>query len=1141
MNRLILSVCLVLVFCLSAFGQGAPPQIPTHVWIQSVGKLFTVASKYPGVNVNDASSDQAGMTALLSDTTEKNIYMPPGDYIMPSSFNNSVSDRTFIWDAGARVVGVLHLAIGATSADTVRNVRSFGVPVVTERVGTYNCQNVYADGFIIGDSVGGGRGAHFYKGTRDLHIGYLYIRRTPGNIYALGIDLDSTGLQYEPNNITLDEVIIEDADSSAVRFASTRNVTIGKLTIRGYNYLDCIKLYSTNWTHFGIVIIEGTPSAVGGFYGMSIELDTGSTFDEVRIGVDSVTNGGILVTNSVGTHFGKVYLTSTDTVGTKYGFNVNASSDVTADYVYAFKFKQGIRNTSNTNVRFDDMIVDSCTVGYTGSGVSGFKFSSIQYRGCTDTTSGTPPSLTTGVAGPLPGVSSTLPAITIAGTAHQGYLPGDTTQPQDAVSGYLDLVPTTSLNAGSGGGVRFGYYSGTTKRIFAEIKGGIYSSADSGLGNISIINRRTSTDSTLRPHTTFWYNRDILVGDTFTGTWLRLYTRGTAGQVLKYNANGVVTPANDSVGTGGGSGDIEGVTAGVNAYGGGTSDTVIIGGDTLKYRVRDSLTVGTGTQVYDGDIRADAMRANIIRPLNGSAIENRSIDSCFWTDANGDCVFSIKSDDTATYISSCSKPILSINQPSLLAIDSAGIGELYIDTNGFHMVRLPRTPPPGAGYGLEYVFVASDVDSFAYVLLSAGGAATRLGADSGNGATALDDTVVFVDGIGTFVNHENAGDTSTVQVDADTVTTLSTKANVTAGLATKNFTKQWVDTTGAAGNAGLHQIASDTIIDRENPTGGLKINFKDSSGGPDIRTWGIETNAVTTGMITNQTLTELDLDSTNAHFSVSSFHFDTLRSNKTSPAPIYIQDSISQFGKSYMDTIAMGAHAWYHGRTKGTTGQVRAYREQSGTDSTEWITPFGASDAATLIEDSLDEYPSPGFLGDMSYLGMPTLIPYGTAVQWDSSWNVSFWATRGTTNLAVYQADTATVFYQLDSNLNDASDTIVHRYWYEVPTDMFCDSVIITYIAGDSAIQIDSIRVIGDTTNASSVKVVSHVMVTSATNLEATSKTRTAVAMTSNNSWRVFRGGRVELLVWVTTTNATGANKMFGFISPPQLALRYRN
>ena len=1045
------------------FAQTSPTQSPKS-FIERSGKLYRIASLYPGVNVNDASSDQTGMSALLADTSIHNIYFPPGRYTVPSSITNTVSNRTFYFDAGAIIVGVFHVAAGTGTNNIVKNVTVIGNPIVTNRFGMYFCQNIKVDGVTLYDTSGV-RGVHIYTGSKDVYIGTIHVWDAD-SLFAVGIDHDSTGRQYEPTNINIGEITIDDCRRSGVRLADVNSSKIGNVIIRTFDSTDAFLAYSCNDLVVDRLEINGrgciAPVSTGAS-GLRIELDTNSHIKQAFIDCDTATMSAVSIVNSTafpGTTLGSLYLRSSDTVGSKWGLQLSTTKNVWVSKVRATRFANAIRLVNATSTTILQMQADSSRIGFNTGGTNDtLTMLTADFVGNSADNGGTSPQSFSNIRGLLTNPNATKDSIRVLGLGVISDPVHDTIKPSAGLGGGFSII--TNSNVGYRGmGLYWKTVLSSVERTLAAIKPANYTAADSGQVDLNFYIRDGQTDSVLTKVFGLRHDGYIQVGSDSGTAYILPKTRGSAGQVIKMGTGQNTAWANDSGGTGG-SGDA--VTVDTTLASGGTfdpsaphfradsglslnrigatdslllflktggilkghfdttafgyvfdtviaksavftprvmsrgtasTDTVYIGGNqnpsvaiisgttgkihfiedgVLQWIMSgDSLNgtadsgvitglrllkVGATTLITDGTITTSTGYFNELRPTDGSALPIFGTDSSYYVStASGDCIFSIRENGDTTFISSCDNSTLSINQPSLLAIDSAGVASLYIDTNGFHMFRFPRTKPTN-GQVLSYVDVAGDIDTGAWITPSGGGTATRLGADSSaaqNTPLALDDTTVFLDGVGMKVNFENTGDTSTIWYDADTAGTLASRqfaqdiAGDSAALRTLI-----VDTT-----LGVHTLRNSSRI-KEHPNGSIVFEIGLNAAGDTVKPT-IGTGGVATTMYANNSVTEIKTDSTNRHYHFSSFSTDTLRSNKSTPLPMYVQDSISQFGKWYLDSIALGAHAWYMGRTIGTSGQMLTYFPQSGTDSVGWTTPFTASDAATLIEDSLDEYEDSG-------------------------------------------------------------------------------------------------------------------------------------------------------------------------------------
>ena len=122
------------------------------------------------------------------------------------------------------------------------NISLLGTLILYDRFGSYNSNNIEVDSLIIKSNADKNlsgkksRGCHIYKGTRNMNIKYLKVEDlASGDSYYLhnhaALSLD--GLRDSPQNIVIDEAIIESSDRHGV-FINGENNIIKDLKIYKY-------------------------------------------------------------------------------------------------------------------------------------------------------------------------------------------------------------------------------------------------------------------------------------------------------------------------------------------------------------------------------------------------------------------------------------------------------------------------------------------------------------------------------------------------------------------------------------------------------------------------------------------------------------------------------------------------------------------------------------------------------------------------------------------------------------------------------------------------------------------------------------------------------------------------------------------
>jgi hypothetical protein len=167
------------------------------------------------------------------------IYFPPGYY--RCALDNYYSDVTCIFAEGAEFAGTIHAAINNDpnnpSSMRPKNVKFLGTVTSYERVGTYNCDDVFIERIRIKSdptkSLGGikSAGVHFYLDTRNLHVNEIIVDDVQSDKdYAVGIDGNAT---FEPVNVTIGLIHVKDSETNGL-YLCGKNHYIGKVIIEGY-------------------------------------------------------------------------------------------------------------------------------------------------------------------------------------------------------------------------------------------------------------------------------------------------------------------------------------------------------------------------------------------------------------------------------------------------------------------------------------------------------------------------------------------------------------------------------------------------------------------------------------------------------------------------------------------------------------------------------------------------------------------------------------------------------------------------------------------------------------------------------------------------------------------------------------------
>ena len=228
-----------------------------------------------GLIGDGVTNDQSAMD-LLMNSSHKIIRFPKGVY--RAYLNNSQSDRTFIFDEGAIIDGVAHIAIGQgpetpATLSIVKNVRVIGTIASTVRVGTFYCKNVNIDKIRIEDvnasyanqaAEGGTKGVHFYYGSKDIYVGEIDAQSSAASSAAFFIDTatlnDST---HRPNNICVGAVHVRSAATSAVATTNVDNLVINRILVDAYTGYHGVTFTGSDVT-IGSISVDGA-ATVGAY------------------------------------------------------------------------------------------------------------------------------------------------------------------------------------------------------------------------------------------------------------------------------------------------------------------------------------------------------------------------------------------------------------------------------------------------------------------------------------------------------------------------------------------------------------------------------------------------------------------------------------------------------------------------------------------------------------------------------------------------------------------------------------------------------------------------------------------------------------------------------------------------------------
>ncbi|WP_421804510.1 hypothetical protein [Flagellimonas sp.] len=173
----------------------------------------------------------------LSEKSKATIYFPKGFYGVNLLFH---SKRNVSFTFNQAQFNLLDITDEEGTESS--HIKLMGTLILYDRFGTYNSNNIEVDSLIIkSDSTKNlsnnrSRGCHIYKGTKFLKIKYLEIQdlgsggeQYKNNHAALALD----GLWNNPENITIDEVLIKSSDRHGA-YVTGNNNKIHKITIEKY-------------------------------------------------------------------------------------------------------------------------------------------------------------------------------------------------------------------------------------------------------------------------------------------------------------------------------------------------------------------------------------------------------------------------------------------------------------------------------------------------------------------------------------------------------------------------------------------------------------------------------------------------------------------------------------------------------------------------------------------------------------------------------------------------------------------------------------------------------------------------------------------------------------------------------------------
>lgn len=193
-------------------------------------------------SINNRTHPGTGISRMesvmeLSEKSKTTIYFPRGFYGANLLFH-SKRNVSFTFDKAQFNL----LDITDEKGTESSHIKLKGTLILYDRFGIYNSNNIEVDSLIIKSdstknlSKNRSRGCHIYKGTKHLKIKYLEIQdmgsggeQYMNNHAALALD----GLWNNPENITIDEVLIKSSDRHGA-YVTGNNNKIHKITIEKY-------------------------------------------------------------------------------------------------------------------------------------------------------------------------------------------------------------------------------------------------------------------------------------------------------------------------------------------------------------------------------------------------------------------------------------------------------------------------------------------------------------------------------------------------------------------------------------------------------------------------------------------------------------------------------------------------------------------------------------------------------------------------------------------------------------------------------------------------------------------------------------------------------------------------------------------
>jgi len=228
-----------------------------------VGKL---SSKVFGI-FPDGSTDwraNGKMSKFLFYCANNKIKAVFEEGVYKCSLDNTNSNIEIHFKEGSVFTETIHIAMQnkvTVNTPIVENVKATGVLTSYDRVGSYNCNNIYIEKIKLINSPNMEHkvnGIHFYYNTTNLVVDEIYVEDS-WNRYGLCIDgLDQA---TRPNNITINKVYINNSQTNG-SYIHARNVNIKNIIIKNYGEDNVVKNLK-NKPYYGFKLFRSSDINIG--------------------------------------------------------------------------------------------------------------------------------------------------------------------------------------------------------------------------------------------------------------------------------------------------------------------------------------------------------------------------------------------------------------------------------------------------------------------------------------------------------------------------------------------------------------------------------------------------------------------------------------------------------------------------------------------------------------------------------------------------------------------------------------------------------------------------------------------------------------------------------------------------------------